>query len=142
MLARVLSFDKNEDGKLTKDELPERMQGMIERGDTNGDEALDKEELIKLAANFQGRGEGRRPEDGPGGPGAGPGGRGGPPSPEMLVDLAMQFDADGDEKLSREELMKFAQEMGRRRAAQGGPGGDRRPDDVDRPGRPQRPDAE
>lgn len=151
MLARVLSFDKNEDGKLTKDEIPERMQGMLTRGDTNEDGALDKEELAKIAASFQGRGEGRRPEGdrpegrGPGGSDGRPEGRGGPPSPEMMVDLAMRFDADGDEKLSRDELMKFAQEMGRRRAGQGGPDGrgGRRPEDGDRAGRrPQRPDAE
>jgi len=153
MLARILSFDKDEDGKLTKDELPERMQGLIERGDTNGDGVLDKEELAKVAASFQGQGQGRRPEGdrpegrgpGPGGPDAGPEGRGGPASPEMLVDLAMRFDADGDEKLSRDELMKFAQDMARRRGGQGGPQGrgGRGPEGGDRSGgRPQRPDVE
>jgi hypothetical protein len=117
------------------------MQRMIGRGDTNGDGALDKEEVAKIAASFQGQVPGRRPEgDRP----EGRGGFGGPPSPEMIVNNAMRFDADGDEKLDREELMKFAQEMGRRRGAGNAPGrGDRGPDGGDRPdGRPQRPSDE
>jgi Ca2+-binding EF-hand superfamily protein len=137
MLSRVMSFDKNEDGKLTKDELPERMQGLLERGDANADGALDKDELAKITASFPGRG--------PGAPDAGPegrGGPGGPPNPEMMIEMAMSFDADGDDKLSRDELTKFAQEMGRRRGGEGNPRG-RGPDGGNRPGgRPQRPTGE
>ena len=39
------SYDANNDGMLTKDELPQRMQGLVSRGDTNGDGALSKDEL-------------------------------------------------------------------------------------------------
>lgn len=149
MVSRVLSFDKNKDGKLTKDELPEGMHGMIERGDANGDGALDKDELEKIAASFRERGQQRRPDGDrpegrrPGGADAGPEGRGGfdgPPSAEMIVNNAMRFDADGDGKLDREELTKFAQEMGRRRGDGNPQGrGGRGPDGGDRPGgRPQR----
>ena len=69
-----------------------------------------------------------RGERGPGGPPAGgppeggPGGRGagmGPPSPERFVERALSFDTDRDGKLDRDELTKFAEEMGRQR---GGPG--------------------
>ena len=59
---------------------------------------------------------GGAPEGGPGG-GRGPGM--GPPSPERFVERAMSFDTDKDGKLDRNELMKFAEEMGRQR---GGPG--------------------
>ena len=137
MVARIQSFDKNEDGKLTKDEIPERMQGIFERGDANGDGAIDKEELTRFAATIQGAGrrpDGERPQ--------------GPPSPEMLVEHSMHFDKDGDGKLDREELLAFAQEMIRRRDGQGGPdgrgpAGRGRPADGDRPNdRPRRPDAE
>jgi hypothetical protein len=52
MVERIMSFDKNNDGKVTKDELPERLQGLIARGDLNKDGALDREEVKKLAANL------------------------------------------------------------------------------------------
>ena len=52
IVERILSFDKNKDGKVTKDELPERMQYLIEKGDTNKDGALDRAEIEKLAAEM------------------------------------------------------------------------------------------
>jgi hypothetical protein len=52
VVARIMSFDKDKDGKVTKDELPERMQHLIELGDTNKDGALDRDEIKKLAADL------------------------------------------------------------------------------------------
>lgn len=49
MVKQLLEFDKNGDGQLSKSEVPERMHGMFERGDTNKDGVLSKEELRKLA---------------------------------------------------------------------------------------------
>ena len=63
-----MSFDKNGDGKVSKDEMPERMQRILERADTNKDDALDKEEIEKLAERFSGRRGPRRPGDGEGRP--------------------------------------------------------------------------
>ncbi|MBN1344737.1 MAG: EF-hand domain-containing protein [Phycisphaerae bacterium] len=68
---RIMSHDKDGDGKVTKDELPGRAQRLIERGDTNGDGAIDKEEAQKMAEEFaqrrggpgQGPGQGCRPKD-------------------------------------------------------------------------------
>jgi hypothetical protein len=52
---------------------------------------------------------------------AGPRGRG--PSPERFVERAMSFDADGDGKLDRDELGKFAEGMRERmRSGDRGPG--------------------
>jgi len=68
---RLMGLDKNGDGKVGKDELPERMQRMLDRADTNKDGAIDKAEAEKMAEQFerrgagQPRGAGRRP--GPGG---------------------------------------------------------------------------
>ena len=45
----MLQFDKNGDGKLSKDELPERMASMMERGDVNKDGFLSRDELVQLA---------------------------------------------------------------------------------------------
>lgn len=55
-LERIMKNDKNEDGKLTKEELPERMQPMFDRIDTNKDKEIDKEELIKMMERFNSRG--------------------------------------------------------------------------------------
>jgi hypothetical protein len=64
VLARIMAFDKNKDGKITRDELPDRMQHLFEPGDTNKDGALDRDEIRKLAA--------RQPAGGDVGFGAGP----------------------------------------------------------------------
>src|SRR5262245_8423774 len=74
LVTRLMSYDKNGDGKVTKDELPERMHSLIEQGDRNGDGALDRDEIRRL-------GEQRAGPGGPGGPGpkGGPKGAKGPP---------------------------------------------------------------
>jgi hypothetical protein len=45
---RLMSFDNNKDHLVSRDELPERMKGLIERGDRNADAALDLEEMGPL----------------------------------------------------------------------------------------------
>ena len=47
--ATLRCWGKNGDGQLSKDEVPERLHGMFERGDTNKDGVLGKDELRKLA---------------------------------------------------------------------------------------------
>jgi hypothetical protein len=49
VVERIMAFDKNKDGKVTRDELPERMHHLIALGDTNKDGALDRDEVRKLA---------------------------------------------------------------------------------------------
>ena len=44
MVARMMENDKNDDGKLSKDEMPERMLGMFDRANTDGDEFLTPRE--------------------------------------------------------------------------------------------------
>lgn len=88
--------------------------------------------------------DGLRGFGGPGGPDGprglgGPVGPGGPPNPERFVEHVLEFDANKDGMLDKQELLKFAEEMGRRRGGPGGGGGPgmRRPDgprDGDRPG--------
>ena len=86
-IERVMSFDANGDGKVSKEEMPEGMQErLLQRADTNGDGAIDKEEAEKFAERM-GQGRGRKSTGfGPGGPGAGgqrpPNFRPGGPGPE------------------------------------------------------------
>ena len=63
-VSRLMENDKNKDGKLSKDEIPERMQRMVERLDGNADGVLDKSELQAAARRFGGGGQRGR---GPGG---------------------------------------------------------------------------
>ena len=79
MVNRMMEFDKNDDGKLTKDEVSERMQGMLTAADKNGDGAADKEEITAMAKQRMqpGGGPGGGREQGRRGSGDGGGERGG-----------------------------------------------------------------
>jgi hypothetical protein len=46
---KLMTFDKNNDQILTKEELPERMQDVIERADSNGDGKVTSTELKAMA---------------------------------------------------------------------------------------------
>jgi hypothetical protein len=48
VIERLVSFDGDADRRISRDELPERMQGLVARGDRNADAALDAEELLAL----------------------------------------------------------------------------------------------
>lgn len=73
IVERIMSHDADNDGKVTREELPEFLQRMLDRADTNNDGALEKSEVEAIQAAF-GRGGGM----GRGGPG-GRGGRGNAP---------------------------------------------------------------
>jgi hypothetical protein len=45
---RLMSFDVNRDNRISRDELPERMQGLVTRGDMNADAVLDSGEIRAL----------------------------------------------------------------------------------------------
>ena len=53
VVARLMSFDSNRDGKVAVNELSERMQGLVARGDREGDGALDATEIRSLAVSPQ-----------------------------------------------------------------------------------------
>jgi cytochrome c peroxidase len=48
VIERLMSFDGNGDHQISRDELPERMQGLVARGDRNADAALDSDEISSL----------------------------------------------------------------------------------------------
>jgi Ca2+-binding EF-hand superfamily protein len=53
---RIMTNDKDGDGKVTKEELPEPMQRIMQRVDTNQDGAIDKAEAEAAAATMGRRG--------------------------------------------------------------------------------------
>jgi hypothetical protein len=135
---------------------PERPEGTPGRGGS-----FDRPGGVREGQGPGGLRDGRAgpgSREGRGGPGGG--GPGGPPSPERFVEHAMKFDGDGDGKLDRNELTKFAEEIQRMRGGPGGgpggrgergpggpggPGGFGGPDGPggaggERPQRPQRPE--
>ena len=149
---RLRTLDRDGNGTVSKDELPERMQNLLARHDTNKDGALDKAELEQIAAGANrnpGRARNGRPgRSGDGPRGRGPRGGGGRfrPGPERFVQHALTFDDDSDGKLDKSELTKLAREMGRRgrrpgRAGEGGPQGRRFGRGGNR-GRPARPESD
>ena len=56
-VSTLMTFDKDSDGKLSRDEVPERMQGLFDRCDKNTDGFLTGDEL-KAAAEEQTKGAG------------------------------------------------------------------------------------
>lgn len=50
VIARLMFFDRDRDGKVAVSELPERMHGLVARGDVSGDGTLDNAEIAKLAS--------------------------------------------------------------------------------------------
>jgi len=153
--------DKNGDGKITSDEVPEDRRPMIERADKDGDKAVTKDEFVAFfAAQIGRRPEGRpdgapRPEGRPEGrPDGGPRPDGGfrpnfgifgllDKNQDQVVDAAeieaapdvlRKLDKDGDGKITPREI--FGEGFRR-------PDGDR-PDARPEGGRPEgrRPDAD
>ncbi|MBS1824712.1 MAG: hypothetical protein JST93_05290 [Acidobacteria bacterium] len=97
MVKNLMEFDKNNDGVLTKDELPERMQGLMTRADADNDGKLTKEELTKSASNMRAPGGERQ---------GGPGGERGPGGPGMarMDKVFSALDTDQDGAVSAAEL--------------------------------------
>lgn len=61
VVERIMSFDRNKDGKVGRDELPERMQDLVGKGDADRDGSLDEAEITGLATNAPAAGRGGLP---------------------------------------------------------------------------------
>jgi Ca2+-binding EF-hand superfamily protein len=133
-------MDRDSNGKLEKDEIPERMKENLGRVDANSDGVVELAEFEKVAQFFGGR----RPEGAPAGTPEGRPGQGGPvpggPVPGGPVLRAL--DADGDGEISASEIEGAAKALARldkngdgklTRDEIGPPPGGNRPDDAGRP---------
>ncbi|MCE9632423.1 MAG: hypothetical protein K8S94_17165 [Planctomycetia bacterium] len=141
--ASLAKADKNGDGKIDRDEFRPPMPPIPHGGEgfRGPPPPPDGESEARPGRGRGLRGEGRPPREGGGG-GEGPP-RAGGPSPERFVERALTFDADGDGKLDKGELEKFAGEMAERMrsamANRDGAGPRRRPEGSEGEGRPERP---
>jgi len=61
LVARIMSFDADGDGRVTRDELPERMRQRFDRMDENGDGSIDAGEAQAGAERMRRLREGGRP---------------------------------------------------------------------------------
>ena len=156
----LLSLDKNKDGKLTDDEYRPAGGGGGRGPDGGGPEGRGPGGDGRGPGGPGGPGgDGRGPGGGgPGGDGRGPGGPGGPGgdgrgpgggglavNPDRMLSHAMEFDADKDGKLSKDELQKFIASFIERhgsQAAGGGPGREGRGGGAGSGERPRRPDLQ
>jgi hypothetical protein len=60
MAARMMRWDANGDGRLARDEAPDRMRDHFDRIDTNGDGVIDADEIEAMAERMQQRRGGAR----------------------------------------------------------------------------------
>jgi hypothetical protein len=114
MVERIMALDKNQDGKITADELPERLQHLLALGDTNRDGALDRDEVRKLVTAIESFVDFTAP-GGPGGPGKG--GPKGPPKgpPGANAQRALDdLEISGKTREKAEEIVKSHRDKLRR----------------------------
>jgi hypothetical protein len=125
LVERMMAFDKNKDGKLTRDEITdERLLRLFDQADTNKDGVVTKEELEALAKKLDaeageggfgkggfgkggfGKGGGKGGFGGPGGPGGR--GFGGPPQPGQVLPpfLVERLELTAEQKKQLDALQK------------------------------------
>lgn len=121
-------LDANSDGKLTRDEIPEsgrpQFDKLLERAGKGQDGALSHDEFVKFGGQDRGEAQARRPEGAPDGekrPGREGGRPEGFPGPEELF---KRWDANGDGKVTLDEVPDRARPLVERMLERAGKGRD------------------
>ena len=169
MLKRLMQMDEDGDGKLSNKEIPERLQGFLERADQNKDGFATRDELAVLAARVAGF-NGNSPAARQGGATAGTqlrdpkqafarmfeqrdlnkdGKLSADEMPEQMAGRLQQIDADQDGFVSRKEMDEMISRLGNRKPGQQGRAGKKSGFDPEASGQrraggevPKRPDSE
>ncbi len=104
-IERIMQHDADGDGLLTVKEVPEHVARMLSGADTNGDGAINRQELTQALENNREQFRGRGRQGGNGGAG-GPLGRGGfgNDDQDTLLKQLMAGDQDNDGRLSPQEV--------------------------------------
>jgi Ca2+-binding EF-hand superfamily protein len=113
LVTTLMAFDRDADGRLSRSEVPDRMQGLFARADGDKDGVLTAEELKAVAATPSGDRGGRRVRDGepgrvgePGRDGepGGEGRRGRGPGGPMRDPVFQALDANHDGTIAGDEI--------------------------------------
>lgn len=98
-IAQWMANDRNNDGKLTPNEVPNELLPMLRGVDQNGDGAIDRQELTAAVGNMRNQfGNAGGPWPRAGGPRAG----------EQATGQFLQYDRNGDGKLTQDEIPQQA----------------------------------
>jgi hypothetical protein len=100
LLARMMAFDKSQDGSLTRDEIDDpRLGRLFDRADADKNGTVTRQELTALAA--------QEPANGPGGPGGGM--MGPPPRPGEVLPPMLRRELRLTSKQTKQiaELQKY-----------------------------------
>lgn len=94
-VARFRALDKDGDGRIHRDELPDWLRARFEQFDTNENEYIDEDELQRMAISAREA-------------------RNGPPGQLRLMRRLMELDLDKDGRLHRDELPEAMESLRRR----------------------------
>lgn len=100
---RIMAKDKDQNGKLTPEELTENERQMLQGADQNNDGAIDRQELLAMGNKGN--------ANGPGGNFAGGGNRVGTGRGNEAMGRFFQYDRNGDGRLTADEVPPQAMGM-------------------------------